>query len=59
VIVPNASLTEFGGIVQDRPGGGGCIAGSLQIQAPAINNTPGQTFLYVPMKDFVEKGRPN
>ena len=40
------------------PGGsGGCIAASLQIQAMTINNVVGQTFLYVPMKDFNETGQ--
>jgi hypothetical protein len=53
LVVPNASLTDLGAIVQqDRPGSGGCIAASLQVQATTINNTLGQTFLYVPMKDF-------
>jgi hypothetical protein len=52
VVVPNAHLTEFGVIVQDRPGGGGCIVASVQIQAASPNNTSGQTFLYVPMAVF-------
>jgi hypothetical protein len=49
----NAHLTELGAIVQDRPGDG-CIAASVQIQAAGVNNIPGQTFLYAPMKDFQE-----
>jgi len=57
VIVANGHLTELGVILQDRPGSGGCIAASLQIQSTTINNTGGQTFLYVPMKDFLETGR--
>jgi hypothetical protein len=52
LIVANASLTDLGAIVQNSPGGGGCIAASLQVQATTINNTVGQTLLYVPMKDF-------
>ena len=58
LVVANAHLTELGAIVQDRPGSGGCIASSLQIQAAGPNNIAGQTFLYVPMKDFDEKGQP-
>lgn len=47
--------------MQISPGGtGGDITASLQIQATTINNTAGQTFLYVPMNDLQEKtGRPN
>jgi hypothetical protein len=52
LVVPNAQLNDLGGIVQIRPGGGGCIAASVQIQTTTLNNTAGQTFLYVPMKDF-------
>ena len=59
IVVPNAHLSELGVIVQDRPGPGGCIAASVQIQATTVNNTPGQTFLYLPMKDFQESGRPD
>jgi hypothetical protein len=38
-----------GRIVQVGPSGGGCIAASLQIQAPAFNNVVGQTVLYAQM----------
>jgi hypothetical protein len=49
-----ASLTELGGIVQSHsPGGGGCIAASIQIQTLSPN-IGAQTFLYVRMKDFQE-----
>jgi len=53
VIVPNGRVNGQGAIVQDRPGGG-CITASLQIQFGAANNTPGQTFLYVPMQEHHE-----
>jgi hypothetical protein len=59
LVVPNAQLNDLGGIVQIGPSGGGCIAASLQVQAITINNIVGQTFLYVPMKDFNETGQPH
>ena len=56
LVVTNAHLNASGGIVQVAPpGSGGCIAASVQIQAMTINNSVGQTFLYVPMKDFQEE----
>jgi hypothetical protein len=50
-VVQNGRVNSQGAIVQDRPGGG-CIAASVQIQTSNLNNTPGQTFLYVPMQTF-------
>jgi hypothetical protein len=52
VLLKNGRLTPDGEIVQDRPGGGGCIFGSVQIQATP-NNTPGQTILYAPMLEHL------
>ena len=58
LVVANAHLTELGAIVQDRPGGGGgCITASVQIQTSPVNNTPGQTFLYVPLQHFQWNGQ--
>lgn len=57
LVAANAHL-EQGTIVQVGPGGGGCIAASLQIQGTTIYNAPSQTFLYVPMKDFQEMAAP-
>ena len=51
-VVQNGRVNDQGAIVQDRPGGGGCIAASVQIQTSNPNNAPGQTFLYVPMQTF-------
>ena len=56
LVVPNAHFIEPGAIIQDRPGGGGCITASLQIQAATLNNVAGQTFLYVPMHEHQESG---
>jgi hypothetical protein len=59
LVATNASLTESGGIVQSHaPGGGGCIAASVQIQTVSPN-IAAQTLLYVPMKDFQETSRAN
>jgi hypothetical protein len=51
VLLKNGRLTPNGEIVQDAPGGG-CIFGSVQIQATP-NNTPGQTILYAPMLEHL------
>jgi hypothetical protein len=56
IVVPNAHLSGQGAIVQDRPGGG-CITASLQIQSMGLNNTPGQTLLYLAMQEHREHGR--
>ncbi|HZR28399.1 MAG TPA: hypothetical protein VFA71_06430 [Terriglobales bacterium] len=53
VVLQGGRVNSQGAIVQDRPGGG-CIAASLQIQFGAANNTPTQTFLYVPMQEHHE-----
>ena len=54
IVVPNAHVTGQGALVQDRPGGG-CIAASVQIQVPTVNNAAAQTFLYAPMQEHHEK----
>jgi len=51
LVVQNGRVNAQGAIVQDRPGGG-CITASVQIQTSNLNNTAGQTFLYVPMQVF-------
>jgi hypothetical protein len=55
VVIEGGRVNGQGVIVQDRPGGGGCITASVQIRFLNPNNTPGQTALYVPMQEHHER----
>jgi hypothetical protein len=57
VVVPNGQLVGNGGIVQIRPGGGGCIGASLQIQPFSVNNVPSQTILYAQILRYEDSMR--
>jgi hypothetical protein len=59
VVVPNGTIDSSGRIIQDRPGSGGCIVASLQIQMVTLNNTPGQTIVYAQMIKYHEARQQN